>query len=72
MRHTLRPDEAEAEQVYYRAEVFLNEGGQDYDIMGWTEEEVIGDILDQYERHRQYLHMVHTEPLQVDPSPEEA
>ena len=27
---------------YYRAEVFLREGGQDYDIMGWTQEQVIG------------------------------
>lgn len=51
--------ENEEDRRYYRAEVFLREGGQDYDIMGWTEEAVIGDILDQYERHRQYLHMVH-------------
>ncbi|WP_257275195.1 BCCT family transporter, partial [Endozoicomonas sp. SESOKO4] len=34
----------EEESKYYRAEVFLREGGQDYDIMGWTKDQVIGDI----------------------------
>ena len=43
---------------YYRAEVFLSEGGQDYDIMGWTREQVIGDIISQYEKHMYFLHMV--------------
>ena len=52
-------DSGQEERRYCRAEVFLREGGQDYDIMGWSNDEVIGDILDQYERHRQYLHMVH-------------
>jgi len=26
--------------------------------MGWSREGVIGDILDQYEKHMHYLHMV--------------
>ncbi|MBF6618455.1 BCCT family transporter [Pollutimonas thiosulfatoxidans] len=61
--------DTEDERRYFRAEVFLREGGQDYDIMGWSRDDVIGDILDQYERHRQYLHMVHTnEPAQPDPA----
>ncbi len=56
---TLRDTEGESEErKYFRAEVHLREGGQDYDIMGWTREDVIGDILDQYERHRHYLHLV--------------
>ncbi|WP_353194249.1 BCCT family transporter [Pusillimonas noertemannii] len=61
MQPSLAMDEdvGQEERRYYRAEVFLREGGQDYDIMGWSNDEVIGDILDQYERHRQYLHMVH-------------
>ena len=50
-----RPDN----EIYYRAEVYLIEGGQDYDIMGWTKEGVIADILDQYERHRHFLHMAY-------------
>ncbi|WP_257254553.1 BCCT family transporter, partial [Endozoicomonas sp. SESOKO3] len=48
----------EEESKYYRAEVFLREGGQDYDIMGWTKDQVIGDIIDQYEKHMHFLHMV--------------
>lgn len=41
---------------YYRAEVYLSEGGQDYDIMGWTEDQVIADVIDQYEKHMHFLH----------------
>lgn len=55
---TTDPDE----HTYFRAEVFLREGGQDYDIMGWSRDAVIDDILDQYERHRQFLYMVHGSP----------
>ncbi|MDD2987771.1 MAG: choline BCCT transporter BetT [Zoogloea sp.] len=43
---------------FYRAEVHLREGGQDYDIMGWTREEVIHDVLDQYHRHLHFLDAV--------------
>lgn len=43
---------------YFRAEVHLAEGGLDYDIMGWPREDVIGDIVDQYERHLQYLQLI--------------
>lgn len=45
-------------RIYFRADVHLLEGGQDYDIMGWSKEDVIGDILDQYETHLHFLHMV--------------
>ena len=50
-------DDSSEERKYFRAEVHLNEGGQDYDVMGWNREEVIGDILDQYERHMHFLHL---------------
>jgi choline/glycine/proline betaine transport protein len=51
-------EEDDDARKYFRAEVFLQEGGQDYDIMGWTREQVIGDIIDQYEKHMHFLHMV--------------
>ena len=51
-------DEGSDARKYFRAEVYLREGGQDYDVMGWSREDVIGDILDQYERHLHYLHVV--------------
>lgn len=43
---------------YYRAEVHLKEGGQDYDVMGWTDEQIIADIIDQYEKHLYFLSTV--------------
>ncbi|OZI46051.1 choline transporter [Bordetella genomosp. 5] len=61
VRPSLTPEEArdEEDRRYFRAEVHLGEGGQDYDIMGWSRDEVIGDILDQYERHRHYLSLTY-------------
>ncbi|WP_027008871.1 choline BCCT transporter BetT [Conchiformibius kuhniae] len=44
-------------ETYYRAEVFLSEGSQDYDLVGYTKEQIIIDILNQYERHMQFLHL---------------
>lgn len=42
---------------YYRAEVFLLEGGQGYDVMGYTRAQVIADVLAQYEKHLHFLHV---------------
>ncbi|HUH86672.1 MAG TPA: choline BCCT transporter BetT [Pusillimonas sp.] len=60
-RPSLTPEELadDEESRYYRAEVHLGEGGQDYDIMGWSRDQIIGDVLDQYERHRHYLRLTH-------------
>ena len=44
-------------EFYYRAEVFLSDGSQEYDLVGYTKEQVLVDILHQYERHLQYLHL---------------
>lgn len=70
-RPTLTPVDSERpdNEIYYRAEVYLNEGGQDYDIMGWTKEDIIADIIDQYERHRHFLHMVHDNEAVPDTEP---
>jgi choline/glycine/proline betaine transport protein len=40
---------------YARLEVHLDGGGQDYDVMGYTETQVIHDCLDQYEQHLAFL-----------------
>ncbi len=42
---------------HYRAEVYLKEGGQNYDVMGWTKEQLINNVLDQYEKHMHFLHI---------------
>ena len=41
---------------YYRVEVHLSDGGQGYDLAGYSKDQVIADILDQYERHMFFLH----------------
>lgn len=43
---------------YYVAEVFLHEGGQGYDLLGYTDAQVIHDLLEQYEKHLFYLDLV--------------
>jgi choline/glycine/proline betaine transport protein len=40
---------------YYRAEVHLSQGGQDYCVMGWTREQITHDVLSQYENHLHFL-----------------
>ncbi|WP_454911508.1 BCCT family transporter [Stutzerimonas chloritidismutans] len=49
----------EADEQYYRAEVFLRRGGQHYDVYGYDQADIISDILDQFEK---YLHFLHISP----------
>ncbi len=49
----------EADEQYFRAEVFLRRGGQHYDIYGYDQADIISDILDQFEK---YLHFLHISP----------
>ncbi|MCV2883589.1 BCCT family transporter [Aestuariibacter sp. AA17] len=51
-------DDDANDSVYFRAEVHLREGGQDYDIMGWSRNGVINDIIDQYQKHQHFLHLL--------------
>ncbi|YAL82136.1 choline BCCT transporter BetT [Dermacoccaceae bacterium W4C1] len=44
-------------EAYYRCEVQLAQGSQGYHVNGYTTDQVIGDVLDQYEHHLSYLHM---------------
>jgi choline/glycine/proline betaine transport protein len=43
--------------TYARLEVHLAEGGQGYDVMGYTHTQLIDDVLDQYERHLEFLRL---------------
>ncbi|WP_149182146.1 choline BCCT transporter BetT [Streptomyces sp. TRM49041] len=43
--------------TYVRFEVHLAEGSQGYDVMGYSKEQLIGNILDQYERHLEFLRL---------------
>ncbi|WP_432485579.1 choline BCCT transporter BetT [Kineococcus esterisolvens] len=51
-----RPGSA-APEAYSRLEVHLTEGGQGYDVMGYTHSQLIDDVLDQYERHVEWLRL---------------
>lgn len=50
-------DSDEEHERYWRAEVFLREGSQEYDLVGYSKDQIISDILNQYERHMQFLHL---------------
>lgn len=51
--------------AYSRLEVHLSEGGQGYDVMGYTHSQVIDDVLDQYERHLEFLRLQEPAPPTV-------
>ena len=63
LQPSFSPDNEESlersdEHTYCRAEVHLAEGGQDYDIMGWSKQAVINDVIDQYHKHQHFLHLL--------------
>lgn len=43
--------------VYYRIEIFSTHGSRGRDIMGYTKDQVIADVLDVYDAHIAYLHL---------------
>jgi choline/glycine/proline betaine transport protein len=47
---------------YARLVVHLAEGGQPYDVMGWSQEQLIHDVLDKYERHLEFLRLTTAAP----------
>lgn len=49
----------DGDKRYYRAEVFMRRGGASYDIYGCSEQEIIDDLLTQFEK---YLHFLHISP----------
>lgn len=42
---------------YYRAEVHLLEGSQNYDVMGYNREQILADFIHQYEKYMHFLHI---------------
>ena len=46
-------------ETYYRAEVFLRQGGQSYDLYGYESSDIINDVINQFEN---YLHFRHHSP----------
>lgn len=54
----LSPEELDESAHYYRAEIHLSEGGQDYDVMGWSKLAIINDVIDHYHKHMHFLHVL--------------
>ena len=52
------PNASPDEHTYYRAEVHLREGGQDYDLLGWSRDAVISDLIEHYHKHMHFLHVL--------------
>ena len=48
------------QKKYARAEVYLQDGNKAYDIYGYDEEAIVIDIIDQFEKHRHFLHNTST------------
>lgn len=51
-------EDREEDEFYYCAIVYLIEGGQDYNIMGWDKESIRNDVVDQYEKHMHFMHLI--------------
>lgn len=45
------------EDSYYRAEVYLSEGGQNYDVLGWSKASLLNDVVEQYRRHMHFIRL---------------
>lgn len=46
---------SEQTEYYATAEVFLRQGGQEYDIFGYSEKDLLDDVLNQFENHLAFL-----------------
>lgn len=46
---------------HHRAEVYLREGGQRYNVAAYTKVQLIADVLDQYENHLHFLYLIRSQ-----------
>ena len=64
-----RPDFSTGEDdEYYRLEVYDMTGSLGYDVYGYSETQIINNVLDLYERHLAFLYMQQTQPGDSDVS----
>jgi choline/glycine/proline betaine transport protein len=67
LRNYMTPDYIPGNlEHYYRAEVFLLHGGQDYDVYGYSGEQIISDAITHFKKHLHYLHLINSEQHDVD------
>ena len=63
-----RPDFCEGDGEYYRLEVYDMTGSLGYDVYGYSENQIINNVLDLYERHLAFLYMQQNQPGDSDVS----
>ncbi|QNQ89583.1 BCCT family transporter [Corynebacterium poyangense] len=62
------PEKQPEDLYYFRLEVFSLTGSEGYDVYGYTEHQLIDDVLDMYEGHLEFLHMQRHLPGKSDMS----
>ena len=72
---------SEEPEYYATAEVFLRQGGQEYDVYGYSEKDLLDDALNQFENYLSFLRISprtlpwdmakHDDDLDVEEDPEE-
>ena len=66
-----RPDfdgasDAPSSDLYYRLEVYDLTGSLGFDVYGYSQNQIINNVLDMYERHLAFLYMQQTQPGDSD------
>lgn len=46
-----------ARKSYWRAEVSVSERDRHYDVAGYSKDQLMGDVINQFDLHTQLLHM---------------
>lgn len=61
---------AQPSAKYFRLEVFSADGSNGFDVYGFTQEQLISNVIDHYERHLEFLHRsTGTDSTAVDTEP---
>ncbi|MFC3398324.1 choline BCCT transporter BetT [Microbacterium amylolyticum] len=52
--------------VYYRLEVFTQNGSRGYDVYGYTSDQLIADVISHYESHMEFLRLAESDSSNLD------
>ena len=58
--------DAPSSDLYYRLEVYGLTGSLRFDVYGYSQNQIINNVLDMYERHPAFLYMQQTQPGESD------
>lgn len=52
------PSQSPESGQYFRIQVFTQTGSEGYDIFGFTRDQLIADLLDNFERYVELIHLI--------------